>query len=624
MYILTAIISFLIISSLSIYLTLKYDKNFNITLPLSTLGIILILFVFGIFNILLLGVYSIIIVSVIIYVLIIKYLIGCNNKLVNIKSLFKIDFILWTILYVIIFIYNYNRLHIHWDEFSHWGDVIKALATSHDYSTSNDSLSYFKSYPPGISLFAYFFQVINIKFNETLSYCAVQIFGMSLLLSIVSTSIFKNKFKYFISIIIVGILPLIFYREFYESVYVDSYLSILFGFGLYKLYTYDKSRLNLTIIIFTIAALPLLKDAGKFFSIILIIGLFIIYLKDSDLKSLFKDKNYKQIIIRFLPCFIAIFTFVLVTKMWSYELASNNTFIKFSNPIKINDLADIFFADTSTYRRTVLKNFVKALASESINFGFLKFNTVIFVLILSTTLFYLKNKVSNLSRYKSLIILVFIGLVLYIAGLFMTYAFQLTQYEAIRLASFARYVNIYILAITIFVVGIMFDSINKIKNIHYILIFVIIISLAPVNMIKVSHDNIATTVENRSKFTSVVDKVHKEFTTDKRNVYIVVQESKGLEYWQYRYLLKENISKVNDNFTWSLGPAYYDGDVWSIDISANEWMNDLVENYDYVILDTINDGFISIYGDLFESKDQILAKNIYKVDKVNRKLVLVK
>ena len=48
-----------------------------------------------------------------------------------------------------------------WDEFSHWGSVVKSMFLTNGLSVKEGSSLMFKSYPPAISIFEYFFQVIN-------------------------------------------------------------------------------------------------------------------------------------------------------------------------------------------------------------------------------------------------------------------------------------------------------------------------------------------------------------------------------------------------------------------------------------------------------------------------------
>ena len=58
--------------------------------------------------------------------------------------------------------------------------------------------------------------------------------------------------------------------------------------------------------------------------------------------------------------------------------------------------------------------------------------------------------------------------------------------------------------------------------------------------------------------------------------------------------------------------------------SAEEWMNELIDKgYYYVAPYYIDEQFIEDYGCLFENTEDIGDGRIYRVDKADRKLVLV-
>ena len=69
--------------------------------------------------------------------------------------------IIFGILTIIIFIFERGRMIAEWDEFSHWGSVVKSMFLTNGLSVKEGSSLMFKSYPPAISIFEYFFQVIN-------------------------------------------------------------------------------------------------------------------------------------------------------------------------------------------------------------------------------------------------------------------------------------------------------------------------------------------------------------------------------------------------------------------------------------------------------------------------------
>ena len=88
----------------------------------------------------------------------------------------------------------------------------------------------------------------------------------------------------------------------------------------------------------------------------------------------------------------------------------------------------------------------------------------------------------------------------------------------------------------------------------------------------------------------------------------------GLDY----YVLLYNFTPVHTQpwgRMWSLGKPYSPDDQWTANISVDEWSKKL-EGFTYVYLYSVDDRFINDYGQLFENKNDIKNKNIYRVHKI--------
>ena len=158
------ILAFLIIQILSVFYSIKLKKSIGKTFILSIMSIIFILYIFGMFFSLIWGVYFIKLLTAITFIYEIIY-IKKEWKCVK-KYIFNKDNLIFTTLFIILIIIHKGRMLSSWDEFSHWGDVVKAMFTINDFSTSPKSLSMFQSYPPAMSLFQYFFMKLGNDFIE--------------------------------------------------------------------------------------------------------------------------------------------------------------------------------------------------------------------------------------------------------------------------------------------------------------------------------------------------------------------------------------------------------------------------------------------------------------------------
>ena len=110
------------------------------------------------------------------------------------------------------------------------------MTNINDFSTNANSLSYFQSYLPAVSLFQYFFQVIYGSFTESLLYVAYDILVVSLFIPFTKNIKWKDFWKIVTMVIIILILPVLFNDIYYSQIYVDSFLGFIFGYSLISIF----------------------------------------------------------------------------------------------------------------------------------------------------------------------------------------------------------------------------------------------------------------------------------------------------------------------------------------------------------------------------------------------------
>jgi len=94
-------------------------------------------------------------------------------------------------------------------------------------------------------------------------------------------------------------------------------------------------------------------------------------------------------------------------------------------------------------------------------------------------------------------------------------------------------------------------------------------------------------------------------------VFLVCEGSSGWERLVMRYELRPYTLSDKSG---SIGRPFYDGDIWTRDVSPEQWFDELTgENCAYVQLFTINDYFSDTYGDLFED-NEVEEYTLYRVD----------
>lgn len=182
------IVFFMAISSGSVFCGARFGRKYEEILPITCMGIILILFVFGILGILRAGIIVVILLVITLYLLSAALLIKRRKFDDFLLAVFTPAFVIFLVIFIAFAFLNRGRLAYVWDEFSHWVDIVKVMTTLDDFGTNPASQSWFQSYPPGMTLFEFFLQRIvlffnpNAGFHEASVYVAYQVFFSSLLL----------------------------------------------------------------------------------------------------------------------------------------------------------------------------------------------------------------------------------------------------------------------------------------------------------------------------------------------------------------------------------------------------------------------------------------------------------
>ena len=587
----TYLIILLILLNFSITFSLLTKKKIDNFFCVTIFFIIFILYIFGLFKGLKIGAYVLEFMSILAFIYnIIK--IYKEKKSVK-KIILTKGLIAFILVYIFLCIIHYGRMFSTWDEFSHWGDVVKVMYNLNDFQTNPLSLSTYKSYPPAMSLFQYFLVFINGKFEEHIIYLAFNIVGFSCLIPFLQK--IKSKTKYIISIILLLITPLVFFKNYYSAIYIDPIVAIVFAFGVFFIENIDN-KFDLIIIFLEIFCLTLLKDVGLFFSIVIALLQLIKILK--------KEKTKNNIIV-----LIIIISAILFSKLsWELIISLNEAKKSFSNSITIQDIYNIIFNKYGDYRNDVIKNFYNALQSEKIIKQFIQLDFIrISIVYLGIFYYMIKNKIVE----KSKALIYMSSIYLYCFGLLVIYCTRFSQREAIDLASYSRYLSISLLGIFLIICW------NIIKNEKHITILLIITLLfIPYKSIFEIRQSVNDSKALRKPY-EIIENTIKEKIDENSKIYIISQ-NKFLSYRILKYSLRP--LKANTE-KFSLGKKYKEKDTWTKDISVEEWEDILFDGgYDYVYVYNCDEQFINKYGTLFEEK--IKNNNLYKVDKESNKLIL--
>lgn len=659
-------LTFLIFSS-GMY-SIIFKKNICETIPFTIIISSILLYIFGILNILPVGFY-ILSLSCLIFPL---YLLIKRKEIENIKPLILNNgFYIFIILYTFIYILNLNRGFSSYDEVSHWGPMVKEiLRTGKLYSCDESTLLAHRDYPPIFQIWESFWCFLCLGYKEAFLYKALQTACLSFFLPIFTNNSKRNPIYLLLCpICLISICNTIYLEDgnFGSTIYLDAPIAMLSAYCVYLSLKKEKieaelpqeksDELNLFYIIQITSSLSFLlltKQIGIYFYLIAI-AVFII------LKIIKTTNKLKAIAVFLLLIILPIGIF------FSWKQFSKNSASQFNiNKINISIIPQIIKGtdkNLSVEHQTYL-NFKSAINNQDLakktiipNFNFL--GTSIILLISIFIFININQKNSNIIC-KTLIILSFliillqkityftglniltgfflllisfkedklkangISVVLYLSGLIYTlaimilYFFCFAPYESIKLASFTRYMNTYLFYLLTLVGMLFFEHVQNLKKIEMNLA-IFLACLAVFNIargeinIKIPHKN--NSIANKYLEDS---KIIESKTKENDKINIISQENDGSAFFTLSYLTSPRRYNM-DNFC--LGKENKNNCIFMKDITTKDFSKFLIDgDYKYLYLQKIDENFITNYATMFKDKNP-QEKNVYIIEKSDKENV---
>ena len=260
-----------IISSI---IAIKLQKRIEETTPIAVVGIILVVYIFGLFNNLALGVIFLKLSTIILLIYFIKLIIKNIKNIKNkkgketIKQILTPGVLIYVLLVILFIIENQNRIFEMYDTFNHWGLTVKNMCLYNDYGTTGNIIQ-FNEYPPFTGTFQYILVNLSGEYSESTIITAQCILYLSMIMPIFKNIRWdKSLAKSIIIIPMVICLPLIFYDNFYTEILIDGFIGVLLALSMYQVYKKDKILLTTYLI-----ALTLTKNIGILLTIMLMFSM---------------------------------------------------------------------------------------------------------------------------------------------------------------------------------------------------------------------------------------------------------------------------------------------------------------------------------------------------------------
>lgn len=627
------VVIFLIVTSIAAGLAKIFNKKIDITVPISIMLIVLIIYPFGFFNRLEIGVYVVEGISAVcLLYLIYKFIKSIINKSVLdfFKNLLTPGMAVYILFYIFFIFINKDRLLSNWDEFSHWGLIVKNMFSFDSYGTNIETTLRYKGYPPFTSICEYFTQKVVNSYSEGRIIVSMNLIYISMVLPVFRNIDWKKGLsKLLIYVPLIFILPLLMYSDFYTTIYVDAILGIFMAYILYTYFTMEDGLAKNLSICLGLISLTLIKTAGSGLAIFIIAIIFIDilykYKKDKENKKIFHKKLIYLLI--YLVCFI------IGKYSWELHLILTNTTEAWNTEgVSINNIISLITGNDVAYRYTVIKNFIKQFFLVPIDFGSGQLTnfTILLVFVLygayTIYLIYRKKDGDVYKRYILTEIMLVVFYLIYMISMLVLYLFTFSEYEALRLASYTRYSYITLIGMFTFNTLLICDNLLEIKKdkINYIILCIIILAVLPINkvfnLLVNNNESINEAIEIRAQYSKIQE--YKKVLTRQDMVYYISCGSNGFDFNVSNYEFVP--TKFASPAGYSLGPPRYEGDLKSKDTSVDQLESVLIEDgFTYVYIYKADEIFKEKYAELFESEERIKNETLYKINKNGNDVELI-
>ncbi len=624
------------IIGLAVFLAIAFKKRLLETLFLASGLAILILFFFGVLGFkgsLLFGYWLILGLSIVAIALSARAI--YRNK----SLLSQIDFwrglLVAGVLTAVSLFINYNRWFISWDEFSHWGIVVKHMYSLDALGSVHGSRLLFPDYFPGISLFEYFFTRAGSTFVEYPVFIATNF----LFFSMVAAFIKKIDVKTVLIVTAFVLSPIIAgSTTFFSNILVDTLMGCIFGFSIivYLRYLRDiKDVFGVILFSTSLAVLTISKDIGIVLAMLALVvcALDMLFYRRKELGEVFARKNIKkskQPLLLLLPL-IAIITSWLLYKI-NLKLSGVHSSWQGMN------IGNLLSGNLKEYQHSTIENFWRTFFSVSdsplpISF-FWAMLALLGVLIIWSI--FIKNRI-DAKRILTIGFSLFVGSFLYGLMIMTLYVLIFSEYEAVKLASYERYMDTYLVGFMIFVVSTFLyetrflDTIyKKHKSSITLVLFLGAVLLGFLISFEIrqggilydvahSRREVSTTINARVPYEAVKEwKACLNNKSDKLN--IIITNTKGNERNIIMYNLYPITAQSYYRNDYSIGEKPYDnGDIWTLIKSSESWRDYIGSNYTLIYVFKYDETFKNSYGRYF---DNLKNNQLYRVEKSGKTLKL--
>lgn len=529
------------------------------------------------------------------------------------------------LLFVFAFLWWICRGHFfaQWDEMSHWGGAIKQLYSEGILISISNLSDGFKDYPPCIAPLQYILgKSGGFAFREDIIIYIQSIFSAVLISYSLYKTRMKNIFWGLLGSLLLLLMPLALFPNFYTEIMSNASLGILTAFiisvglmGKNKPFDYTLQALAF----FVLAAS--VRSTGILFSLFAFTVLLCI--SEGGILSRLRQSSA--------------FAFALLGKLsWTVFLNVNNVPRRWSaSQLNFENIYNLIVNHQPDYRVKTAEYFIWNIFSDN-NYGsVLHFSVAVFAVIVFAAMIGLSLLEKDKPQRKKLVkCTVSVGIIfaLYMFMVLVNYLFLFSEFEAVILASLSRYINSFLVAMVVLLGGFAaykaVTTENAVKKaavlaFGFALWFMLTSpsAVSVINNIAKANIHAAATANSANYYTDAADKILEISSGNPKRVYVIYQHDYALTTIKLGYYMQP--VEAGDYYT-SIGSEYEENDIWTYPYTPETWSDELRKNYDYVYLMAVDDKFYDEFYTLFQNPEDIQNDKMFIIDKTSADTVILK
>lgn len=615
---LTVLILLMVFASAGVLCSALYERKIETMLPMGFFALAVMEYLFGLLGLLKLGFFLALLAAVACYAAagIVTARRKAWGKLA--RNVCTPGFACYIVLFAAVLFIDKGKMVWFYDEFTHWGDVVKVMCQYDGFATLPEAQALFGTYPPTMALWQYFAEKLHMllggAFAEDLLYMVYHWAMLALFMPFISGV--KRPFSCLAAVMCAFLTPMLAFAESaYSLLFIDCYLSILSAFVLaYAFWQEEQTWLDDVYLSLALAALVLTKDIGLLFALA---GLALV----CYVRVCRKPRSWKR-------CILPAASAAGAWGSWHLHLMLRGAqpFQEtMRRPIVLSELIGVFTgAPEQAWRRQLITDYMgrymdnSQMSLRATDSG-LSYLTLLIMIVMGLFLLraVLKGREGGwYARANALVLIALAAMAAYIGGVLVAYMFKFSHIEARNLATWDRYTSaVMSMGIALLVMSVMRGAVKGFfseKATVLCVAAVLLFTAWPYVLNTVARTDVAVSVSSQAANEAAAQQIQEAVLADGAqkdgSIYLIEKEDWN-DYLSLRFRLRP--LRVGLEPWLTEYPSQVDE---LVPEKTPQELAALVKNYGYAYVGGLTDGWETAYAELFAVPGDIGENRLYRVD----------